>query len=532
MTGNFKRENREIPRVSLPQPSGGERSENASGGTADMHARGKSDGPIVPAKPANKADPSAAESVEERGSAEGNVDEPTAHRTPRRNKRASRGLFGVREAAERDGTLKFTALLHHVGMELLRASFFELKRNAAPGVDEVTWHEYEQGLEARLTDLHTRVHRGTYRARPSKRVWIPKSDGRQRPLGIASLEDKIVQRALRTVLEQIYETDFKGFSYGFRPRRGCHNALDALVMGLHRRKINWVLDADIRGFFDNISHEWLMKFLEHRIADKRVLRLIRKWLRAGVSEDGTWSRTTVGTPQGAVISPLLANVYLHYVLDWWIDWWRKNHATGDVIVVRYADDFVVGFQRKGDAVRCWRELGKRFAKFGLELHPDKTRLLEFGRFARQARARRGEKKPETFDFLGFTHQCGLSRNGRFLVRRAASAKRMRGKLSAIKTELRRRMHRPLGETGRWLRSVVRGWLNYYAVPHSMRRLRQFYRAVIRHWLGAIRRRSQKGRDRWNWSRMLRLASRWLPCPKILHPHPSERLRVRPKAGAV
>ncbi|MHB1038247.1 MAG: group II intron reverse transcriptase/maturase [Pirellulales bacterium] len=336
---------------------------------------------------------------------------------------------------------------------MLRASYFALKRQATPGVDGMTWQEYGRNLEERLDDLHGRIHRGAYRAQPSKRAWIPKADGRQRPLGIAALEDKIVQQAVKTVLEQIYEVDFRGFSYGFRPGRSCHNALDALWVGIAQRKVNWVLDADIRGFFDAIDHEWLMKFLAHRIADRRILRLIRKWLTAGVSEDGQWSRTTVGTPQGAVISPLLANVFLHYILDQWVDQWRTRHARGSVIIVRYADDFVMGFQDRADAERCLRALRERFHKFGLELHPDKTRLIEFGRFAAERRAKRGQGKPETFDFLGFTHCCGTTRKGAFTIKRKSVAKRMRATLLEIKEQLRLRRHDNVTEVGRWLRAL-------------------------------------------------------------------------------
>jgi RNA-directed DNA polymerase len=440
-------------------------------------------------------------------------------------KRRGIGLRGVREAARRDKETRFTALLHHVTPDLLRQSFFALKKNAAPGVDRMTWREYRRGLEARLLDLHGRVHRGAYRAQPSRRQYIPKPDGRQRPLGIAALEDKIVQQAVRVVLEQIYEEDFRGFSYGFRPKRGCHNALDALYVGINRRKVNWVLDADIRGFFDAIDHEWMMRMLEHRIADKRVLRLVRKWLTAGVSEDGQWSRTTVGTPQGAVISPLLANIFLHYVLDLWVDRWRKQTARGDVVIVRYADDFVIGFQHRDEAERFLRELHERMEKFGLQLHPDKTRLIEFGRFAATNRKRRGEGKPETFDFLGFTHCCAKTRHGRFVIRRRSVAKRLRATLQAVKAELTRRMHDPLVQQGQWLRSVVRGWFQYHAVPLNGEALNAFRTQIIRMWRHALRRRSQKGRRKWNWGRMQRLVQRWIPPTRILHPYPEQRLIV-------
>jgi group II intron reverse transcriptase/maturase len=352
-------------------------------------------------------------------------------------------------------------------------------------------------------------------------------------LTVACLEDKIVQQAVRDVLEQVYEEDFLGFSYGFRPGRSPHGALDALWVGLTQRKVNWVLDADIQGFFDAIDHEWLMKFVEHRIADPRMLRLLRKWLRAGVSEDGAWSKTTVGSPQGAVISPLLSNIYLHYVLDLWVDWWRNHRATGDVIIVRYADDFVMGFQHREEAERCLQELRERMAKFGLTLHPEKTRLLEFGRFAAERRARRGPSKPESFNFLGLTHSCGQTRQGRFTVRRQSDSKRMRAKLREIKVQLRRRMHLHVREAGRWLRAVVQGWFNYHAVPGNYRHLNQFRIQVTRMWRRMLRRRSQKGRRRWNWGRMWRLSDYWLPRARILHPYPNQRLIVRrPEVGAV
>lgn len=531
MSGNSKRENREIPTVS---DTGSERSANASGGKAGMHAVGKSDGPIVPAKPTNNggADPSA-ELVEGRGPAKRNASQDALRRTPSRNQRRSRGLAGVREAARKDGKLRFTALLHHVSEDCLTEAFFQLKKTAAVGVDGITWREYEQNLESNIRDLHRRVHRGAYRAKPSRRVWIPKPDGRQRPLGVASLEDKIVQQAMLWVLQAIYEQDFLGFSYGFRPGRSCHQALDALSVGLTNRKVSWVLDADIEGFFDTIDHEWLIKFLEHRVGDQRMLRLIRKWLRAGVSEEGEWSETCVGTPQGAVISPLLANVFLHYVLDLWIEWRRKSQCRGDVTIVRYADDFVIGFQHRHEAEACLEAFQERLAKFGLKLHPAKTRLIEFGRFASERRAKRGEGRPETFDFLGFTHMCDETKShGWFTIRRYTVAKRMRATLAAIKQRLRVRMHRPMGETARWLRSVVQGWLNYHAVPGNSFRLDQFVTEVLKLWLHALRRRSQNGRAKWNWRRMQRMARRHLPRPRILHPYPNVRFHARLKAGAV
>lgn len=520
------RENRETHGAPPPDGNGG-RSGKAEP-KPDMHAPRESDGVVVPTKRANNASdgvPGVAEPVEGRTQIKGNAVRPRLAPDPEPGKGRGMGLWGVREAARRDSRQRFTALLHHVTPELLRRSFFDLKKHAAPGVDGVTWTEYRRDLDRRLDDLHGRIHRGAYRAQPSRRQYIPKPDGRQRPLGIAALEDKIVQQAVRVVLEQIYEEDFLGFSYGFRPGRGCHNALDALYVGINRRKVNWVLDADIRGFFDAIDHYWMLRFLEHRIADRRVLRLIRKWLIAGVSEDGEWSRTTVGTPQGAVISPLLANTFLHYVLDLWVDQWRKRHARGDVIIVRYADDFVIGFQHRSEAERCVRELSLRMQKFGLVLHPEKTRLLEFGRFAASNRRRRGEGKPETFDFLGFTHCCGKTRHGRFVIRRRSMAKRLRAKLEEIKSELTKKMHRPLAEQGRWLQSVVRGWLNYHAVPLNGDALEMFRTQVIRLWGHVIRRRSQKARRKWTWARLAGLTQGWIPPKRILHPYPDRRLIV-------
>jgi RNA-directed DNA polymerase len=531
MRGNSLHGNREtLETPSLIDSRG--RSEKAYGQTSDMHVSRESDDSIVPEKRANKAGTNAvAESVEGRGSTKGNATRTLLAPDSEPGKRGI-GLLGVREAAKRDKTMRFTALLHHVNPELLRASYFELKRQAAPGVDGMTWQEYGRNLEERLDDLHGRIHRGAYRAKPSKRAWIPKADGRQRPLGIAALEDKIVQQAVKTVLEQIYEEDFLGFSYGFRPGRSCHNALDALWVGIAHRKVNWVLDADIRGFFDNIDHEWLLKFVEHRIADRRILRLIRKWLKAGVSEDGQWSRTTVGTPQGSVISPLLANVFLHYVFDLWANQWRNRHARGSMIMVRYADDFVVGFQDRGDAERFLRELRKRLEQFGLQLHPDKTRLIEFGRYAAERREERGEGRPETFDFLGFTHCCGKTRKGAFTIKRKSIAKRMRAKLQEIKRQLTTRMHDAIAEVGGWLRSVVRGWYNYHAIPGNINCLDEFRTQIQRLWRRILRRRSQKGRV-WTWTRIQRLTQRWLPRAQILHPYPDERFdRHQPKVRAV
>jgi group II intron reverse transcriptase/maturase len=426
----------------------------------------------------------------------------------------------VRQVAVRDKEARFTALLHHVSVHRLGLAFDEVNPKAAPGVDGMSWQEYERDLGANLRDLHERVQSGRYRASPSRRVYIPKADGRQRPLGIATLEDKLVQRAVVEVLNAVYEADFLGFSYGFRPGRGPHRALDALATGIMRKKVNWVLDADIRDFFGSLDRGWLERFLRHRIADERVLRLVGKWLAAGVIEDGTWTASDQGSPQGASVSPLLANVYLHYVLDLWADWWRQRVARGDVIIVRWADDFIVGFEYREDAERFLAELRERFAKFSLELHPGKTRLIEFGRHAARNRAARGEGKPETFAFLGFTHICATAKNGRFWIRRKTDSKRMRAKLKQVKDQLRWRRYQPIPQQGRWLAAVVRGHQAYYAVPGNNDAVNAFRTQVARHWHQALRRRSQK--SRLPWARMNRIVTRWLPTTRILHPFPEVR----------
>ena len=524
MCGNSMRENREALQTPTPDGEVG-RSKKAKSRKVDMHVCGESDGLVVPTKRANKADAYAlaAESAEGRRSTKGNAPQAHSCRTQSRGGE-SQGLWRVRQAARRDRRMRFTALLHHITPQLLRASYWELNHQAVPGIDGETWWEYGKHLVARIEDLHERVQRGTYRAKPSKRAWIAKAGG-QRPLGMAALEDKIVQQAVRRVLEEIFEAEFVGLSYGFRPGRSAHDALDALWVGVMGRRINWVLDCDIRGFFDAIDHGWLMKFIEHRVGDRRVLRLIGKWLRAGVSEEGKWSKTVVGTPQGSVISPLLANVYLHYVLDLWVTHWRKHHAQGDVIAVRYADDFVLGFQQRLEAERCLQELRERFGKFGLELHPEKTRLIEFGRFAAERRSEVGLGKPETFSFLGFTHYCGKTRKGAFTIKRQSIARRMHAKLMEIKAQLKRQMHSTVAEMGAWLRSVVRGWLNYHAVPGNSLSLGRFRNEVGRIWFGVLRRRSQKFRRR-RWQYMARLIRYWLPPARILHPYPNKRLAVR------
>ena len=436
----------------------------------------------------------------------------------------SQGLERVRQAARQRKKEKFTALLHHVTVDLLREAFLALKRHAAAGIDGVTWQDYGEQLEPKLQDLHRRLHGGSYRAMPVRRQFIPKADGQLRPLGITALEDKIVQRAVVTVLNAIYEEDFLGFSYGFRPGRGQHDALDALLMGIQAKQVNWILDADIRSFFDSVDQTWLIRFLEHRIGDQRVIRLVRKWLRAGVLEDGNWSVGEKGTPQGAVASPLLANVYLHYVFDLWAEQWRRRQANGKMIFVRYADDLVVGFEHETDARRFWEALRQRFEQFGLELHGDKTRLLEFGRYAPERRRRRGLGRPETFQFLGFLFICGRTRRGGFQLQRRTRADRMRARLGEIKVALRAHMHAPLPEQGRWLRQVLAGYFAYHAVPTNMRSLQTFRHRVTEAWRRVLSRRSQKSRV--NWERMTRIADAWLPHPRILHPWPEQRFAVK------
>jgi group II intron reverse transcriptase/maturase len=488
------------------------------------HGLEKSDLAIVAVKPANKAGQPAAEWVEPRAGTEGNTGQPRTRRAQNRAS-VSPGLERVRKAARLRKKEKFTALLHHVTVDLLRDAFLALKRRAAPGVDGVTWQSYEENLEGNLQDLHARVHRGTYRAMPVRRRFIPKPDGRQRPLGITALEDKIVQRAVVVVLNVIYEGDFLGFSYGFRPGRSQHDALDALATGIcgSGARVNWILDADIRNFFDRIDQTWLIRFLEHRIGDERVIRLVRKWLKAGVLDE-VWSVSETGTPQGAVASPLLANIYLHYVFDLWAEQWRRREAKGQMIMVRYADDLVAGFEREADARRFWDAMRERFEKFGLELHGDKTRLLEFGRYAAERRARRGLGKPETFTFLGFVFICGRSRRGAFLLRRKTRGDRMRATLQEVKAQLLARRHDAIPEQGRWLKAVVTGYFAYHAVPTNSRALGAFRHHVLNLWRRSLQRRSQK--DGMTWARMDKLAAVWLPPPHILHPWPTERFAVK------
>ncbi len=521
-----------------------------------MNGHGKSDRPIVPGKCANKAETGekpgpwqplngheggnagnsqrgaysngtskgeAAEHMEGRGLTKGNPEERTRSRTQSREI-LQQALARVHAAAKRDKKGKLTALWHHVYNEdHLHAAYWSIKPKAAAGIDGVTWHTYGENLEENLKELSKKLQRGAYHAQPVKRVYIPKPDGRQRPIGIPALEDKIVQRATAEVLNAVYEAEFKGFSYGFRPGRSQHNALDAVWVGIMTRKINWVFDADIRGFFDAIDHEWLIKFIEHRIGDRRIIRHILKWLKAGVMEDGEWRETLDGSPQGGSISPVLANIYLHYVYDLWADKWRHQNSRGEVIIIRYADDIIMGFQHENDAKIFHAGLKERMKQFGLELHPEKTRLIEFGRYARERRKERGRSRPETFTFLGFIHACGTTRKGEYTVRRKPDSKRMGRKLKQIKQELRRRIRRPIPEQGKRLGHVIRGYYQYFAVPGTSRILDTFRKAVSWMWHRALRRRSQK--TRLTWERMLRLIKRWLPNPRIIHPCPLERLRV-------
>lgn len=488
-----------------------------------MNGCGKSDRSIVPKKSPNKDGPESEEAMEGRDLAKGNPEKRTMTRTQSR-KVLQQELNRIRKAARGDKELRFTALWHHVyKVERLREAYFGLKRKASAGVDGETWESYGKELERNLQDLSCRLKRGAYRAKAVRRSYLPKADGGRRPLGVPSLEDKIVQRATVEVLNAIYEEDFLGFSYGFRPGRSAHDALDALSVAIHGRKVSWVLDTDIKGFFDAVDHEWLVRFIEHRIGDQRVIRHIKKWLKAGVLEDGKRMQADEGTPQGGSISPLLANIYLHYVFDLWVQRWRKTQARGKVIVVRYADDIIVGFQYRSDAEQFLAELRIRFQKFGLELHSEKTRLIEFGRFAEKSRRRRGDGNPETFTFLGFRHICDKRRNGTFIVLRQTIMERMRAKLKAIKRELWLRMHDPIPEVGKWLRSIIRGHIRYYGVPRNGHAVNQFRFQVARLWFRMLRRRSQK--TALTWKRMLCLVHRWLPPPRIVHPYPEQRLGV-------
>jgi RNA-directed DNA polymerase len=492
-----------------------------------MHGRGKSDSAIVAKKPANKAEPclaSAAEPVERRAGTKGNC-APAKHASGAgSDDSVSQALERIRQVARERKKEKFTALFHHLSTDLLEDAFYELREDAAPGVDGLRWEDYEADLERRLGNLHERVHRGAYRALPSRRRYIPKPDGRQRPLAVAALEDKIVQRAVAMLLTEIYEEEFLGFSYGFRPGRGAHDALDALVVGIDSRKVNWIVDADIRSFFDTVNHDWLIRMVEHRIGDKRIIRLIQKWLKVGVLEDGIVTASNQGTGQGAVISPLLANLYLHYSLDLWAERWRRRETTGDMIIVRYADDFIVGFEHEIDARRFLEEMRERLGKFTLTLHSEKTRLIEFGRSAAENRKRHGLGKPETFNFLGFTFICGKSRRGKFLIHRKTRRDRLRAKAKQVKEAMKRRMHQPIPQQGKWLGQVLSGYYRYFAVPTNHRALAMFRDEMTKRWLRVLNRRSQQKAITWN--RMIQLADEWLPQPRILHPWPNQRFAVR------
>src|SRR5450631_236237 len=488
-----------------------------------MYGGGKSDPVIVAAKPANKAEASAAEPGEPRTGTKGNAGQQST-RQAQDWESVSQALDRIRQVAKAKKKERFTSLLHHVSVDLLRVSFHALERDAAPGVDGLIWQDYEVDLERNLEDLHRRVQRGAYRALPSRRQYIPKSDGRQRPIAVCALEDKIVQRATAAVLNTIYEEDFLGFSYGFRPKRSQHDALDALVVGITSTKVNWILEVDVRSFFDEVSQSWLMRFLEHRIADPRILHLIQKWLRAGILEDGVVTVSDKGTGQGSVISPLLANAYLHYSFDLWAERWRRREATGDMIIVRYADDIVVGFEQETDARRFWDAMRDRLQEFSLSLHPEKTRLIEFVRHSANNRKQRGLGKPETFNFLGMSFICGKSRGGKFLLKRRTRRDRMQAKIKEVAGELRRRMHQSIPEQGKWLKQVITGFYNYHAVPTNWAALGAFRAEITERWRRTLSRRSQKGNL--TWARMAKLADDWLPKPRILHPWPNQRFAVR------
>ncbi len=522
MHGSTARVTREVP-GSPARPVGDGAQREVRGSTPLMHGPGKSDSPIVPTNVLNNIPEGVAEGREGRGLAERNPPPATTLRTQGRV-RVQEALGRIRRAAQREKGARFTALLHHIyAIDTLRAAYFQLKRDAAPGVDGQTWAHYGEGLEERLADLSDRVRRGAYRPQPVRRAYVPKRDGQQRPIGVMALEDKIVQRATAAVLGAIYEPLFAGFSYGARPGRSAHQALAALDNGLWVKRVNWVLDADLRDFFGSMDQAWLIRFVEHRIGDRRVVRLIQQWLAAGVLEDGTWTQKERGTEQGGSLSPLLANLYLHYVFDLWAQRWRTTKAHGPMLVVRYLDDVIVGFQERHDADRFLLVVQERLERFGLRLHPDKTRLLEFGRYAATNRQRRGQRKPETFQFLGFVHSCGRTRAGAYTVRRHTAPSRLRDKLHAVKAELRRREHHPVPEVGDWLGSVVRGHLQYYGIAGNAHAIKRFRDEVNRLWRRALARRSQKGQV--NWERMRRLIRRWIPPARIVHPYPSVQVAV-------
>ena len=489
----------------------------------DAETNRESDGGIVPEKQPNKATPVAAEDVEGRPPAKRNAGDEATDWTQSREP-VSCGLEGVRRRAREEKDCCFTALLHHITPDLLRESFFELNRKAAVGIDGQSWEKYEEQLEERLPKLHEEIHKGSYRAKPVLRVYIPKANGQKRPLGMTAIEDKVVQQAVVNVLNEIYETEFYGYSYGYRPDRGPHNALDALATAILKRPINWILDADLQGFFDSIPHDKLMECIRKRVGDKRILRLIGKWLKTGYIEDGKRYRQEVGTSQGSVISPLLANIYLHYVLDEWVEEERRRRKNGEVIMVRFADDFVMGFQYKAEAERYLAALRERLKAYGLTLHPEKTRLKEFGRYADERRRERGEGKPEGFDFLGFTHLCSKNRKGGYFLKRKTTAKKLRQRLWEVRKELKKQLHAPINQTGLWLKSVVQGFGLYFGVPGNSQALRRYRDQVVKTWCRILRRRSQKGRAL-TWQRFNQIIDKYIPHIRICQPFPDARFAI-------
>jgi group II intron reverse transcriptase/maturase len=484
-----------------------------------QYAFEESDALVVPQKsPNSRVTPE--ETMEGRGAANGKLAQRNAFRAQDRQD-APTPLERVGERAARNRGERFGNLLSHIKLPLLREAYEKLRPNkkAAAGVDGQTWSEYGENLDAHLLDLQERVHRGSYHPPPVRRVHIPKGDGHTRALGVPSTEDKVLQQAVRMLLEPIYErSEFLGFSYGFRPGRSQHDALEALRMAIVGRRTNWVLDADIQQFFDTIDHGWMQKFLEHRIADRRLVRLLMKWLHAGVLEDGRLYEVKAGTPQGGIISPLLANIYLTYALDQWVHQWRGRHAHGAVYIVRYADDLVMGFEQEEDAHAMRQAMAERLARFGLTLHPDKTRVIRFGRFAQSDCAEDGLRKPETFDFLGFTHICARRRGrGKFILLRQTSRKKRRAKLQAIREEIRRSKHKPPAEQHRWLRLVLLGHYNYYGVPGNTRAMGSFRHQIREYWHRTLQRRSQ--RARWTNAERTRFDRRFpLPQPRVTHPY--------------
>lgn len=503
---------------------GGDRSEGESR-TTSVGSPEESDGGIVPGKEANKAAATAAESLEERPPAKRNPQREAAVR-PQRREAVSIRLERVRQRAEAEPKARFHNLFSLLTVDLLRESFYQLKRQASPGLDKVKWSTYEKNMEANLQDLEDKLHQDRYRATPVRRKYIAKPDGRKRPIGVTTVEDKIVQQAVATLLGAVHEPSFCGFSYGARPGRSAHDALDAVMVALWEQPVGWVLDADIQGFFDQIPHAELLRVLEMRIGDRRLLRLITKWLRVGWVEDGKRHPGKRGTPQGGVISPMLGNIYLDHVLDKWFGAWRRRECQGTAFIVRYVDDVVLGFQYRHEAELALECLRKRLAEWGLTLHPEKTRLIEFGRYASRNRRDRGEGKPESFTFLGVTHSCGKNRKGGFKIRRQTSRRSLAKVLHRIRDQLRWRLHDGLHETGRWLTSVVRGHFQYFAFPDNWQALDSFRNAVRILWFRAIRRRSHKARQRWNWRRFHPLGERYLPHPKLCHPWPSVRFDAR------